>query len=90
MTGRWRARLTQNWMKRRRTQSTLPTPVAQVRFAPVGLAGVVVALAQKKGLEALLGPLQVVDGVRAGPGQVADRLVDGIRHVDRRQFPGSQ
>jgi len=52
--------------------------IALVRFAPVGLARVAVAGAQEERFEPLLGPGQVIDGVRAGPGQIADRLVDFV------------
>ena len=62
--------------------------VPLVRLAPVRLARVVVALAQEERLQPLLGALQIARGVGTSAGEVADRFVDLVGHVDARQFPG--
>ena len=58
------------------------TEPAQVSGSPVGLAFVADILAQQEGLQAVLGGLEVFDGIFAGAGQVADRLVGDIRDID--------
>jgi hypothetical protein len=55
---------------------------AQMGGSPVGLALVADILAQQKGLQAELGGLEILEGVFAGAGEIADRLVGEIRDVD--------
>ena len=60
--------------------------VTAVGVAPVGLALVPVTVAQQKRFELLFDPAQIVDGVGTGPGEVADRFVERVGHVDRLEF----
>jgi hypothetical protein len=64
------------------------TQVAHVRFAPVGLAGVPVAVSQQEGHELLLGALHLCYGIRAAPADIPDHLVLHVGDVNGGQLTG--
>ena len=64
--------------------------VALVLLTPVSLAAVAVTRPQQERFEPLLGPGQIIDRIRTGASQVADRLVDFVGHIDRGQLARAQ
>ncbi len=56
----------------------------------MGAAGVADILAQEEGFQAEAGGFQIVHGILAGPGQVADGLVLDLGNVDRVEVTGTQ
>jgi hypothetical protein len=64
--------------------------VAKVGLIPVGLSGVVKAEAQEEGLEAELGGLEVLEGILASAGQVADGFILHGGDIDGGEIAGAQ
>jgi hypothetical protein len=64
--------------------------VAQVGLVPGGLSGVVKAEAQEEGLEAELGGLEVLEGILASAGQVADGFILYGGDIDGGEIAGAQ
>jgi hypothetical protein len=61
----------------------------QLSRAPVGFSLVTDVLAEKEGLQAKLGGLEVLYGILPGPGQVSDRLVLGPWDINWGQITGA-
>jgi hypothetical protein len=55
--------------------------------APAGVADIV---PQQKRVETDFGGLEILDGIVAGPAQIADGLVFDLGHIDGRQVPRAQ
>jgi len=67
-----------------------PGEVAAVGVVLVGAADVVKAKPEKERLEAVLGALQIDEGVLAGAGEVADGLIVDSGNVDGGEVAGAQ
>jgi hypothetical protein len=80
--------LADNLLGQRRTDDlTEPT---QMRWPPIGTAGIPEILAQEEGLQPVLGGLEIPDGILTGAGQVADGLVLDLGDIDRSEIPRAQ
>jgi hypothetical protein len=60
---------------------------APVGWPPGGPAGVADIVPQEKRFEPAFGGLEILDGIFAGPAQIADGLVFDLWNLDGRQIP---